>query len=173
MSSKIIMGIDPGTKITGYGILKVENSKYSALDYGCIRPPYSFALNKRYFIIFEAIEKLILKYSPDYIAIETQFVKKNISAAIKLGMARGVAIIAAEKNNIPIFEYAPKKAKLSVVGIGSASKHQVQKMIKMLLNLDKDPTPEDASDALSLAICHANQLNFLEKVRKDVRILKR
>ncbi|MBN2479414.1 MAG: crossover junction endodeoxyribonuclease RuvC [Parachlamydiales bacterium] len=160
---KIILGIDPGTRITGYGVLKVNGSYQTALDFGCIRPPFKWALSKRYFVIFESIEKLIKKFKPDAMAIETQFVKKNISIAIKLGMARGSAIIAAEKNNVPIYEYAPKKAKLAVVGVGSASKRQVQKMIKMLLNLDKEPTPEDAADALSLAICHAHAINFLEK----------
>ncbi|OGN60152.1 MAG: crossover junction endodeoxyribonuclease RuvC [Chlamydiae bacterium RIFCSPHIGHO2_12_FULL_27_8] len=161
----MIIGIDPGTKITGYGIVKVEGNNYLALDYGAIKPNPSMTLTKKYFVIFSSVEKLIEKFKPDSVVIETQFVKKNISVAIKLGMARGSVIIAAEKNNIPIFEYAPKKAKLSVVGNGAASKEQVQKMIKMLLNLEKIPTPEDAADALALAICHAHEINFLEKIR--------
>lgn len=163
--TQIILGIDPGTKVTGYGILRVHNNLHQALDFGCIRPPYNLELSKRYFIIFDSIEKLILKYKPTALAVETQFVQKNIQSAIKLGMARGCAIIAAEKNSTPIYEYAPRSAKLSVVGKGSASKEQVSKMLKMLLNLKTDKIPEDAADALSLAICHANKINFLNKIR--------
>jgi len=163
----IILGIDPGTKITGYGVIKTFENKHIALDFGCIRPPYKLSLSKRYFIIFESLEKIINKYKPHAIAVETQFVKKNVQIALKLGMARGSVIIAAEKNNIPIYEYPPKSAKLAIVGCGNASKYQVQKMLKMLLNLSKEPTPEDASDALALAICHAHKVNFLEKIGKN------
>lgn len=163
--AQIILGIDPGTRITGYGILRVYNNMFEALDFGCIRPPYNLALSKRYFIIFDSIEKIIQKYKPTAVAVETQFVKKNIQVAIKLGMARGCAILAAEKNLTPIYEYAPRSAKLAVVGKGSASKSQVEKMLKMLLNLQIEKIPEDAADALSLAICHANKINFLNKIR--------
>ena len=163
--TQIILGIDPGTKVTGYGILRVHNNQYQALDFGCIKPPYKLELSKRYYIIFDSIEKLIQKYKPTALAVETQFVQKNIQSAIKLGMARGCAIIAAEKNSTPIFEYAPRSAKLAVVGKGSASKEQVAKMLVMLLNLQIDKIPEDAADALSLAICHANKINFANKIR--------
>jgi crossover junction endodeoxyribonuclease RuvC len=166
-NSKIILGVDPGTKTTGYGIIKVTDNKLIALDYGCIRPPTKYALSKRYYIIFDAIEKLIEKYKPDAVAVETQFVKKNIQIALKLGMARGSIIVAAEKNNVPIYEYAPRKAKLSVVGNGSASKYQIQQMLKLLLNLSKEPTPEDAADALALAICHVHNISFLEKIKMN------
>jgi crossover junction endodeoxyribonuclease RuvC len=165
--SKIILGIDPGTKITGYGVLEFVDNFCKVLDYGCIRPPYKYELSKRYFIIFESIEKLIKKYKPHAIAVETQFVNKNAQSAIKLGMARGAIVIAAEKNNIPIYEYAPKSAKLAIVGNGNASKEQIQKMLKMLLNLSKEPTPEDAADAIALAICHIHKTKFLEKIGKN------
>ncbi len=156
----IIMGVDPGTLITGYGIISTTNREHRALDYGCIRPPRKMELNQRYLIIYNGIVSLIKKYNPSAISVETQFVNKNVQSAIKLGMARGVIILAATLNNIPVFEYAPKKAKLSVVGNGKASKSQIQKMTQMLLKLSKIPTPEDAADALALAICHAHQ-NFL------------
>lgn len=154
---QIILGIDPGTRTTGYGIIRKNKNILSPLDFGCIRPPQKYDLNKRYLIIFSSIEELIEKYNPTSISIETQFVKKNVQSAIKLGMARGVIILAGMKKNIPIFEYAPRKAKSAVVGNGQASKHQVQKMIQMLLNLKNINIPEDAADALSLAICHAHQ----------------
>lgn len=165
--SKIILGIDPGTKVTGYGVLQSLDNFCKVLDFGCIRPPYKYELSKRYFIIFKSIENLIEKYKPHAIAVETQFVNKNAQSAIKLGMARGSVIIAAEKNNIPVYEYAPKAAKLAVVGNGNASKQQIQKMLKMLLNLSKDPTPEDAADALALAICHLHKTKFIEKLGKN------
>jgi crossover junction endodeoxyribonuclease RuvC len=154
----IIMGIDPGTIITGYGIIQVQSNSYLPIDFGCIKPPNKLALEKRYLIIFNALEELIRKFSPTAFVIETQFVKNNPAVAIKLGMARGVAVLAATKNNIPVFEYAPKKAKLAVVGHGQASKHQVKKMIQAILKIPNN-LPQDAADALSLAICHTHIMN--------------
>lgn len=151
----IIIGIDPGTTITGYGIIQLIGSSYKALDFGCIRPPAGLKLSDRYLIIFEGIEELLKRYSPHALAIETQFVQHNVQSAIKLGMARGIAIIAAKRQGIPVFEYTPMRAKRAVVGNGRASKKQVQGMVQRLLRLTNPPTPEDASDALSLAICHA------------------
>lgn len=156
----IIIGIDPGTLITGYGIIKVTGSTYQAIDYGCIRPPANYKLTDRYLIIFNALEEILAKYSPDALIVETQYVQKNIQSAIKLGMARGIAIVAAKKRGIPIFEYAPTKAKKAVVGNGRASKSQVQKMVQVLLRLAEVPTPEDAADALALAICHAHMEQY-------------
>ncbi|KIC76191.1 Crossover junction endodeoxyribonuclease RuvC [Neochlamydia sp. EPS4] len=152
----IIIGIDPGTRITGYGIIRVVGNVYQVLDYGCIRPPANYKLTERYLVIFNALEALIHQYSPEALAVETQYVSKNVQSAIKLGMARGIAILAAKKKGIAIFEYSPSKAKLAVVGNGSASKGQVQKMVQLLLKLAQPPKPEDAADALALAICHAH-----------------
>jgi crossover junction endodeoxyribonuclease RuvC len=154
---EIILGIDPGTRVTGYGIIKKNKNLILPLDFGCIRPPAKYDLHKRYLIIYESVFELIQKFKPSSMSIETQFVKKNVQSAIKLGMARGVIIIAGAKNNVPIYEYAPKKAKMAVVGNGKASKHQVQKMIQMILNLKNISIPEDAADALALAVCHAHQ----------------
>jgi len=160
MQNMIILGIDPGTHITGYGIILYRPQKVEALDFGCIRPPKKATSSGRYLIIFEAIETLIETHQPEALAVEGQFMHKNAMSALKLGMARGMAILAAERSGIPIFEYAPKKAKKAVVGHGSARKEQVQKMIQTLLNLPELPTPEDAADALALALCHANSLSL-------------
>lgn len=154
-----ILGIDPGTQVTGFGVIKA-GPQLVPLDFGCIRPPSKLPLSERYLIIFQGIDHLIDKYQPDAIAVESQFVHKNVQSAMKLGMARGMAILAGARKNIPLYEYAPKKAKLAVVGIGSASKHQVQKMVQFLLKLPSPPHPEDAADALALAICHAHQSTF-------------
>jgi len=159
-SSKILFGVDPGTQSTGYGVISVTGREYQALDYGAIRSSAKTPLNDRYLHIFEELERLLDLYQPEAVAVETQFVYKNAQSALKLGMARGVAIIAAGRRKIPIYEYAPTKAKLAVVGHGSATKSQVQKMTQMLLGLPKLPEPEDAADALALAICHAHNLRF-------------
>ncbi|MCB1113033.1 MAG: crossover junction endodeoxyribonuclease RuvC [Chlamydiales bacterium] len=151
------MGIDPGTRVTGYGIIKVHDNRYEAVDYGCIKPPPALELPDRYLIIYEATEELILRYRPDALAIESQFVHKNVQSALKLGMARGVVIVAARKLGVAIYEYTPKAAKNAVTGRGTASKEQVQGMTQRLLNLPKPPTPADAADALCLAICHAQR----------------
>lgn len=160
MRRMIILGIDPGTRRTGYGLINTATRQASVIDFGCICPPADATSSRRYLIIFEAIEKLIEVHRPEALAVESQFVHKNAMSAMKLGMARAMAILAAERRGIPIFEYAPRKAKQSVVGHGGASKEQVQKMIQILLNLADLPTPEDAADALALALCHANSLSF-------------
>ncbi len=154
----IILGIDPGTRITGYGVIRSKERGWEPVDFGCIRPPVKGKIESKYLIIFEGIDHLLEIHKPEAVAVETQFVHKNIQSALKLGMARGAVIIAAARRGIPIFEYAPRKAKMSVVGNGSASKLQVQQMIQMQLNLKSIPEPEDAADALALALCHAYNL---------------
>ena len=154
-SPKIILGIDPGTIISGYGLIEVTDKGYHAIDFGCIKPPVRYKLSDRYLVIFESVMQLIEKYTPIALSVETQYVKNNIQSAIKLGMARGVVIVAAKKQGLPVFEYTPTQAKKSVVGNGNASKKQVQGMIQLLLRLSTLPESEDAADALALAICHA------------------
>lgn len=151
----IILGIDPGTIITGYGLICLRHGKFSLVDLGCIRPPAKLKLSDRYLIIFEAISELLDKYRPQAVAIETQYVNKNVQSAMKLGMARGVAIVAAKRKNSAVFEYAPSKAKLALTGSGKASKHQMQQMIQRLFALS-EPAQEDAADALALALCHGH-----------------
>lgn len=159
-NSLTILGIDPGTQVTGFGIIRLQTPAMQVVDYGCIRPPARLSCHERYLIIFNAIEALIEKHQPQALAIETQFVYRNAQSAMKLGIARGMAILAAARKQIPIFEYAPKKAKLAVTGRGTASKEQVQRMIQILLQLPHLPTPEDAADALSIALCHAHTLKY-------------
>lgn len=154
----IILGIDPGTRRTGYGLIRLNNNQIEPVDFGAIVPPADLAAPQKYLILFNAIEALIQRFQPSALAVETQFVYKNIQSAIKLGMARCAALLAAARSNVPIHEYAPKKAKLAVVGTGNASKEQVQRMVQLLLQLSQPPQPEDAADALALAICHANSI---------------
>lgn len=154
----IILGIDPGTAVTGYGLIKLTPSGHEVVDFGCIRPPSSMKGYERYLIIYNALNELIAEYQPTAIAVESQFVYKNPQSALTLGIAKGMAILAALVHKIPIAEYAPKKAKMAVTGSGNSTKEQVQRMIQLLLKLPKLPTPADAADALALAICHAHAL---------------
>lgn len=163
----MILGIDPGTKVTGYAILSVSSAHFKAEDYGCIRPPSNLKQSERYLIIYEGIELLIEKYRPTALVVETQFLYKNVQTALKLGMARAAAMLAARKQGIAVFGYAPTVAKRAVVGNGRASKSQVQGMVKLLLGLPTLPEPEDAADALALAICHA-QASPLNREKNEI-----
>jgi len=154
----IIFGIDPGTIVTGYGVIRLSDNQISLLDFGCIRPPAKFKISDRYLVLFNALAELLEKFQPTALAVETQYVKNNVQSAIKLGMARGVAVVAAKRQGIAVYEYAPTKAKLAVTGRGNASKAQVQGMLGMRFNRSKPPIPEDAADALAIAICHCHAL---------------
>lgn len=149
----LVMGVDPGTRRTGYALVEKSGNFFEAIDYGVIVPRQNLDLSKRYALIFEELDLLLNKYQPKAVSVETQFVFKNVQSALKLGMARGICVVVAARKDIPVFEYSPNKAKSSVVGNGKASKVQVQQMVKVLLSLDELPQ-EDSADALALAICH-------------------
>lgn len=157
---KRILGIDPGTTITGYGIIETSGNSYEFVECGVIKPNPNTSLVEKYVYIFDEITKLVTRTKPIELSVETQFVQHNIQTAMKLGMARGAIIIAAAKLGVDIFEYSPSEAKRAVTGNGRSSKPQVAHMTKVLLSLTSIPTSEDASDALSLAIAHAHQRKF-------------
>ncbi|MBN1684769.1 MAG: crossover junction endodeoxyribonuclease RuvC [Gammaproteobacteria bacterium] len=148
----LILGIDPGSHITGYGVILFEKNNSVYITSGHITIP-SLSIDQRLSKIFEGIREIVDKYRPDEVAIEQVFVHQNPNSALKLGQARGVAIIAAAEN-ASVFEYSAKQIKQAVVGYGSADKNQVQQMTKILLKLDKLPQADEA-DALAAAICHA------------------
>lgn len=155
-----IIGIDPGTTVTGFAIIEIGalggSSGLVLIDYGCIKPPPKLKLSERYRIIHESVATLLEKHKPGAMAVELQFSHRNPQSFLKLGMARGVIVLAATLCNIEVFEYSPKSAKLAATGSGSASKYQVQMMIQQQFRLSSPPTPEDAADAIALAICHAH-----------------
>lgn len=164
-----VLGIDPGSVSTGYGIVEKIGSCLSPICFGCIRPKNE-NLGLRYRTIFEEILKLIDTHTPQALAVETQYVDKNVQSALKLGMVRGIVLLAASLREIPYFEYAPSKAKCAIVGSGRASKAQVLAMVRALLSLKEAKLQEDASDALSIAICHAhNANNIINNVRLTSR----
>ena len=152
---KIIMGIDPGTQVMGYGLIQVQGKKLSVVQYGVIHlakySNHALKLKK----IFERVSQLVETYAPDEMALEAPFMGKNVHAALKLGRAQGVAMSAALVRQIPISEYTPRKIKQSVTGNGSASKEQVAKLLEKQLNFQfHENDPLDASDALGVALCH-------------------
>jgi crossover junction endodeoxyribonuclease RuvC len=154
----IVLGVDPGTRITGYGIVRKHLDSLVVIDYGCIRPPPDLPIAQKYLVLFEGIEKLIALHGIEVVAVETQFVQKNIQSALKLGMARASILLAAARAGKRIMEFAPRKAKQAILGRGGggASKEQVQRMLQILLNLPELPQPEDAADGLMLAISALN-----------------
>ncbi|NMB07429.1 MAG: crossover junction endodeoxyribonuclease RuvC [Tissierellia bacterium] len=163
----IILGIDPGLAIVGYGIIEYKGNKYKPIDYGCITTEAELNLPERLKIIYEELSILIDKYNPDDVAMEELFFNKNVKTAIKVGQARGVEILAAINKGKSVYEYTPLEIKQSVAGYGRAEKRQVQEMVKLLLNLKKIPKPDDAADALAVAICHSSCLKF-----KDMFLMK-
>ncbi len=164
---KIIMGMDPGTNIMGYGLIHVKRSRMTVLQFGVIRlnkyKSHELKLKK----IFDRILGLIEEYKPDEVAIEAPFYGKNVQSMLKLGRAQGVAMAAALFRNIPITEYAPKKIKVAVTGNGNASKEQVAKMLQQLLGFTETPKLLDATDALAVAWCHINQQGSKNKKGKS------
>lgn len=149
----IILGIDPGTIKCGYGIIRKNGNSRECLGYGIINVPGKLTMPDKLAFIYNEIENIIKQHRPNECAVETAFYGKNIQSALKLGYARGTAIIAAVRGGLHISEYSPKEVKKSVTGKGSASKDQVNFMIKTLLNLGNKDIPLDASDALAIALC--------------------
>jgi crossover junction endodeoxyribonuclease RuvC len=152
----IIIGIDPGYAITGYGIIEYHNNHLSMLDCGAISTSSGTPFCQRLITISEGIESLISRYKPDSMAIEELFFSRNTTTALGTAQARGVAILCGAKSCISIYEYTPLQVKMAVSGYGRADKNQIQQMVKILLNLKVIAKPDDASDALAVAICHAH-----------------
>jgi crossover junction endodeoxyribonuclease RuvC len=155
LKKKIIIGVDPGTQVTGFGIILIDQGNFVPLDFGCIRPPPKAPLSDRYLIISEGLKALLHKYNPCEMAIETPFVYKNVQGALKLGIALGIALISAKERKMKVFGYSPKEVKCSIAGTGRASKEQVLGSVTRFLQLKKPPSPQDAADALAIAICHS------------------
>ena len=158
----IILGIDPGSRLTGYGLIKKVGSKVDYLASGCIRLSDA-GIPERLQQIHSGVSQIISQYCPDEFAIEQVFMAKNPDSALKLGQARGAAIVAATNQSLPVSEYSARQIKQSVVGKGNADKHQVQQMVCHLLSLTKSPQA-DAADALAVALCHLHTSQSLLKM---------
>lgn len=163
IKEKIILGIDPGTTIMGYGVILVKDSLTTILQYGVIHLNKFDSHALRLLKIFQRVLTIIDEYHPDHVALEAPFYGKNVQAMLKLGRAQGVAMAAALYRNIPIHEYAPRKVKQSVTGNGNASKEQISKMMMNFFKMEKQPKWLDATDALAVALCHHHQKEHIEK----------
>jgi crossover junction endodeoxyribonuclease RuvC len=150
----IIFGIDPGSDRTGYGCVQTDGSRHRLVTCGAVKTPASATFPDKLLVIHARLTTLLSECRPDAVAIENVFHAVNARSALKLGHARGVAMLAAVEAGVPIFEYTPAEVKRVVVGYGRADKAQVQQMIKILLGLAEPPSPHDAADALAVAVCH-------------------
>ena len=160
----IVLGIDPGTAITGYGLVTEENGQAAALAYGAITTPSDLPLPDRLLLIHRELGAVIDQYRPDQSAVEQLFFNKNVRTALAVGHARGVVLLTLAQANVPIYEYTPLEVKQAVTGNGRADKRQVQQMVTLLLSLSQIPKPDDVADALAVAICHLHsaRLTMLE-----------
>ncbi|MDR1204952.1 MAG: crossover junction endodeoxyribonuclease RuvC [Peptococcaceae bacterium] len=160
----IIMGIDPGTALMGYGIVHYSSNHFKPLTYGVLRTYKGEGPGQRLKILFEGLNRLMEEHRPEHVAVEALFFNKNITTALPVGQARGVALLSAALRELPIFEYTPLQVKQGVVGYGRADKSQIQFMVRAILNLKEIPKPDDAADALAVAICHGNSVIMNQKI---------
>lgn len=154
----IILGIDPGIAIVGYGVVEYKAPRFATLDYGAITTPAHTSVDSRLEIIYSSLTQLISMYSPTQMSVERLFFNTNTKTAIDVAQARGVILLAARQNGLDIGEYTPLQVKQAVTGYGQADKRQVMLMIKTILSLDTIPKPDDAADALAVAVCHAHSV---------------
>jgi len=157
----IIFGVDPGTILTGFGIINFENNQIAYIKSGIIKPNPKEELASKLKHIYSELDSFVQLYKPDVFCIETAFYGKNVQSAMKIGYVRGVAMLVASMNDIHCMEYSPREIKKAVVGKGAASKEQVQYMIKNLLNLEKEKIKFDETDALAVSVCHSVKVNSI------------
>ena len=155
-----ILGIDPGIAIVGYGIVDKEGNKYKTVAYDAVTTRAHTPLEERLKIVYDGICEIIKLYKPDVMSIEELFFNNNAKTALTVGQARGVIILAAVQNNLPVYEYTPLQVKQALTGYGRAGKAQIQQMMKSMLGLSSVPKPDDVADALAIAVCHGNSMIF-------------
>jgi len=160
-----VLGIDPGIAKTGYGIIGKDADSFRFLDCGVFSTSPKLSTGRRLHYIFDQILDLISQFNPDEASIESLYFAKNITSAIPVAQARGVALLAMEQKEVPAYEYAPQEIKRAIVGNGRAEKSQVQELVRLLLGLQEIPKPDHAADALATALCHCNSRDFLERTK--------
>jgi len=168
----LILGIDPGSRVTGFGVINVKGTQQEYITSGCIRTADKSNLPEKLDEIFSGVTQIINEYQPDELAIEKIFMARSAESALKLGQARGAAIVAAVNQGLPVHEYEARKVKQAVVGTGSGTKEQVQHMVKTLLGLPGMPQ-SDAADALAIALCHINTQQSLTKMANSATAFRR
>jgi len=164
----IILGVDPGTAALGYGIVERSGGRLRAIDYGCLVTSPDMGLPERLLAIHSLLDELIQLHEPAIVAVERLFFSRNAQTAIAVGQARGVILLAAAQHGRPVREATPNEVKVAVAGYGAADKAQVQRMVQLVLGMAELPTPDDAADALAVAICIANQVGQVARVGSSV-----
>lgn len=162
----ITLGVDPGTALLGYGIIDGTDQP-RVLAYGVVETGPERPMPERLLTLFEVVGDLIRRHRPDVLAVEQLFFARNVTTAIAVGQARGVVLLAAAQAGVPVVEYSPSEVKHAVVGYGKAEKSQMQEMVRLILGLDETPQPDDAADALAVALCHAQTAPFLARLDGD------
>ncbi len=157
-----VLGIDPGTAILGFGLVGYDGYDYECLEHGVIRTPAGIPLSDRLLMIHEQLTALMDRLRPDHVGVEELFFSRNAKTALVVGHARGVVLLSVRQQGLPLFEYTPMQVKQALVGYGGADKTQIQDFMTMLLRLDETPKPDDAADALAVAICHCNSYRLNE-----------
>lgn len=163
----LVLGIDPGTAITGYGLVKGEGDDLTLVGYGAITTSSDWSLPERLQHVYRELMALIQDRQPTAVAVEELFFSKNVRTALSVGQARGVALLAAANAGLPIHEYTPLQVKQAIAGYGRATKDQVQQMVRMLLALDSVPQPDDAADAIAVAICHLHSAKLTAMLQEE------
>jgi crossover junction endodeoxyribonuclease RuvC len=163
----IILGIDPGTIATGYGVIEAEGDEATYVDCGALTAPARSPIGERLSYIYQRLREVIARFNPDVVAIESPFVAKSVKSALVIGMAQAIATLAAAEAKIPSHEYSPAEVKKRVTDYGVSTKEQVQEMVKLQLNLAEAPQPTDAADALAVALCHLRRMHIESLVAKS------
>jgi crossover junction endodeoxyribonuclease RuvC len=161
-----ILGIDPGSQATGFGAIDSDGHHHALVEHGVIRTPASHSFPQKLHFIHQRLVEVLDRSRPGEVVVENLFYATNVKSALRLGHVRGVAILAGVARGLPVFEYSPLEVKQAVVGYGRADKQQVQKMVALLLGLPAPPEPDDVTDALAVALCHAHRMRYQEKVSK-------
>jgi crossover junction endodeoxyribonuclease RuvC len=164
-----ILGVDPGTQVMGWGVIETDGDDVSLAGYGAIKVPDKLPIGEKLNLLFTELQKIILKYKPDNVAVEQPFVAKNVHSAFMVGRAQATALLAAAGKKIPSYEYSPAQVKQRVSNYGASSKEQVQEMVKLMLGMAEVPKPFDAADALAIALCHAQEVHMNEVLARQGR----
>jgi crossover junction endodeoxyribonuclease RuvC len=155
-----ILGIDPGTVVMGYGAVEYEGDEVTLVGYGAIKVPERLQIAEKLIYLYKELLKIIRQHKPDAVAVEQPFVAKNVRSALAIGRAQAIALLAAAGQSIPAFEYTPAQVKQRVANYGASSKEQIQEMVRLQLGLAEVPQPNDAADALAVAICHVHEMHL-------------
>lgn len=168
IDTNLVLGIDPGTAIMGYGLVRSnDDDELELVEYGALTTPAGMPMPQRLLSLYAQLQTLLRRYHPAMMVVEELFFNKNTNTAIAVGQARGVALLAGASTGLPVHEFTPLQVKQALTGYGRATKDQIQQMVQLTLNLDKIPKPDDAADALALAICYHRSRRFLERMNSE------